>query len=135
MIMIENPLYRAHITSEPAFEDYEAWDDRHNEVVPWRRPVGWRPDADYIERFGTSKYFPPRTDGWYKSRSSAARRVKHLEALGYTAIVQRSAPVEWPADGEKTVHLTESQQMMRAIATLVEHKVIKSADELLGGRR
>lgn len=135
MIMIENPMYRVHITSEPEFETYEAWDDRTDEVEEWRRPVGWRPDASYIERFHTSKYFPPRTDGWYKSRSSAARRVKHLEELGYTAIVQRSAPVEWPADGQKSVNLTESQQVIRAIHTLVEYKVIPSADTILGGRR
>lgn len=128
-------MYRAHIVEEPEFEVYEAWDDRTDDIEEWRRPVGWRPDADYIDQFRTNKYFAPRTDGWYKSRSSAARKVKYLQELGYTAIVQRSAPVEWPADGEKTVNLTESQQVMGAIATLVEHKVIKSADELLGGRR
>lgn len=135
MTMIENPMYRAHIISEPEFETYEAWDDRTNDVEEWRRPVGWRPDADYIAQFHTNKYFAPRTDGWYKSRSSAARRVKYLEALGYTAIVQRSAPVEWPADGEKSVTLTESQKVMRAIRTLVNHKVIASADVILGDQR
>lgn len=99
-------MYRAQILEKPEFEAYYAFDDRSRhdyDVEEWYRPVGWVADADYIGRFGTDKYFEPDTDKWFKSRSSAAARVKLLEGMGYVAIVQRSAPVVWPARGQKAV--------------------------------
>lgn len=103
--MISQPMYRVQIIREPEFEEYSAWDERdgfRSESVH-ERPVGWEPSADYVERYRTNKFFEPSTDRWYKSRSSASERAKLLNAMGYEAIVQRSAPVVWPADGEKSV--------------------------------
>lgn len=103
--MISQTLYRVQIVEYPEFEEYYAWDKRHVEHsgIPWERPVGWEPTPDYTERFQTDKFFEPSTDKWYKSRSSAAERAKLLNSMGYVAIVQKSAPVVWPADGEKSV--------------------------------
>ena len=99
-----NELWRAHIIGEPEFEQYLAWDNRTGETdVPWGCPVGWEPSTAYLERFKTNKFFKPSTDKWYRSRSSAQRRVNLLESYGYLAVVQRSAPVQWPADGERSV--------------------------------
>lgn len=97
-------MYRAHIIDYPEFEAYTAFDERTGEeAVEWFRPVGWKASPDYIERFRTNKFFEPNTDKWFKSRSSAKRRVDLLNSMGYIAIVQRSAPVQWPKDGQERV--------------------------------
>lgn len=127
--MRENTLYRAHIVEYPEFEQYEAFDDREESGV-WTRPVGWTADADYIERFGTDKYFEPDTSKFYKSRSSAKARVDLLNSMGYEAIVQRSAPVEWPADGQERVSESSPLGVPEAIAVLKQAGIIQSADEL-----
>lgn len=130
--MRENTLYRAHIVEYPEFERYEAFDEREEGGV-WTCPVGWTADADYIERFGTNKYFEPNTDKFYKSRSSAKARVDLLNSMGYIAIVQRSAPVEWPADGQERVEAKQPVGVSEAIAVLKQAGVIQSADELFRG--
>lgn len=102
---MSQPMYRAQIVERPEFETYWAFDYRNHygDSSEWHRPVGWEASPDYIERFLTDKFFEPNTDKWFKSRSSAASRVELLNSMGYVAIVQRSAPVEWPWDGEKFV--------------------------------
>lgn len=101
---MSNEMWRAHVIEEPEFEQYLAWDERNGETdVTWGRPVGWEPSTEYVERFKTNKFLPPSTDKWYRSRSSARRRVELLEGYGYRAVVQRSAPVQWPAGDERSV--------------------------------
>lgn len=131
--MIEKPLYRTHIVSYPEFEEYLAFDDRNEpHTESWRRPVGWEASADYIEHYGTNKFFEPRTERWYKSRSSAADRAALLNSMGYVALVQQSAPVLWPADGQKKIDNSEARQITAAIRVLKRAGLIKSADELFG---
>lgn len=103
--LISQSLYRAYIVDAPEFEEYIAWDERYGEreEALWERPVGWEPDAAYVERFKSNKFFEPNTDKWFKSRSSAKARVDLLNSMGYVAIVQRSAPVQWPKDGQERV--------------------------------
>ena len=67
-------------------------------------PEGWAPDEEWVERFGKDTgdaFFWPKTDREYRSRSTATRLRKLLESYGATAIVQRSTPITWPADGEE----------------------------------
>lgn len=116
-------LYRAHIIEYPEFEDYivEDFSGRyggHNFAFEWQRPVGWEADAEYIERFKTTKYFEPDTSKWFKSRSSAKARVDLLNSMGYTAIVQRSAPVVWPAGDKDRVDESEVGEVLHAIGVL-----------------
>lgn len=131
--MLAQPMYRAHIIEYPAFEDYIAWDERGGsfEESEWTRPVGWEADPDYVERFKTNKFFEPNTDKWFKSRSSAKSRVDLLNAMGYVAIVQQSAPVEWPADGQEKVTSSDWDRVKRAVRELVDLGVIRSADEII----
>ena len=131
-------MYRTQIVEYPEFEDYTAWDDRglYGENTgrrweEWSRPVGWEPSDDYMEHYRTNKFFEPNTDRWYKSRSSAGDRARLLNSMGYVAIVQRSAPVQRPADGQKKVSSSESANVLAAIRTLVRAGVVKSADDLL----
>lgn len=131
--MITQHMYRAHIVEEPEWEEYQAWDNRLGDTweEPWHRPVGWRATPEYTERFDTNKFFEPSTDRWYKSRSSAAERVALLNSMGYTAIVQRSAPVVWPEDGKERVNDSEISRVNDAIRVLKRAGLIKSADEIL----
>lgn len=97
-------MYRAHIIDYPEFEAYTAFDERTGEeAVEWGCPVGWQAGPEYIERFKSNKFFEPNTDKWFRSRSSAKRRVDLLNSMGYVAVVQRSAPVQWPAGDELSV--------------------------------
>ncbi|MCX7491505.1 hypothetical protein OS127_03045 [Corynebacterium sp. P6129] len=129
-------MYRTQIISEPEFERYEAFDDNETYVhdgrryETWYRPVGWVASPDYVDHYKTNKYFEPRVSRWYKSRSSAAERAKLLNDMGYTAIVQRSAPIVWPKDGQKRVEVSEGQKLRSAINTLVAAGLISGADEL-----
>lgn len=116
-------LYRAHIIEYPEFEDYIArdWSDRyqgHTKEMWCRRPVGWQPDSEYLEHYETDQYFEPATDRWNRSRSSAKRRVDLLNSMGYKAIVQRSAPVVWPAGDKDRVDGSEVGEVLHAIGVL-----------------
>ncbi|MGV0336218.1 hypothetical protein [Corynebacterium kroppenstedtii] len=130
--MKENSLYRAHIVDEPQFERYYAFDERYpGERIEWGKPIGWEPSAEYVERFKTNKWIEPATDKWFKSRSSAAARVKLLEDAGYRAIVQKSAPVQWPNGDVKAVNESDASEVLDAIKVLIRHGVIRSADDVL----
>lgn len=130
--MKENSLYRAHIVEEPQFEAYYAFDERFpGERIEWGKPIGWEPSPEYVERFKTNKWIEPATDKWFKSRSSAAARVKLLEDAGYRAIVQKSAPVQWPNGDAKAVNESDASEVLDAIKVLIRHGVIRSADDVL----
>lgn len=130
--MKENSLYRAHIVEEPQFEAYYAFDERYpGERIEWVKPIGWEPSPEYVERFKTNKWIEPATDKWFKSRSSAAARVKLLEDAGYRAIVQKSAPVQWPNGDAKAVNESDASEVLDAIKVLIRHGVIRSADDVL----
>lgn len=130
--MKENSLYRAHIVDEPQFERYYAFDERYpGERIEWGKPIGWEPSAEYVERFKTNKWIEPATDKWFKSRSSAAARVKLLEDAGYRAIVQKSAPVQWPNGDVKAVNESDASEVLDAIKVLIRHGVIRSAGDVL----
>ena len=70
-------------------------------------PEGWNPAPEWVERHGRdtgSAFFWPNTeDREFKSRSSARRLKNLVESYGATAIIQRSAEVVWPADGQEYV--------------------------------
>lgn len=132
-------MYRVQIIEYPEFETYTAWDDRplyrNGPDRHWsecRRPVGWEPAADYIEHFKTTKFFEPDTDRWWRSRSSAGDRARLLNNMGYVAIVQRSAPVRWPADGEKKVDVSDNARVAAAVRTLVRAGVLRISDGKVG---
>lgn len=129
-------LYRAHIVEYPEFEEYLAVDNPGTEYAEesWEwRPVGWEADAHYIEKFRTTKWLEPDTNKWFRSRSSAKRRVDLLEAAGYRAVVQQSAPVVWPAgDATRVEPASDRQRARAAIRTLIELGIVDSADHLLG---
>lgn len=133
--MSKDYMYRAQILDYPEFEEYEAFDSsgRYGEGTTremWHRPVGWVASEDYVERYDSDKFFEPSTSKWYKSRSSASDRVKLLASMGYTAIVQRSAPIIWPAGDAERVDDSAGREIQTAIRTLLAAGVIKSADEL-----
>ena len=124
-------LYRAQIIGYPEFEEYEAFDYRYEPFeTTWEKPVGWEPDEDYIHCFKSNKYFEPDTSKFYKSRSSAKARVDLLNSMGYRAIVQRSAPVEWPADGKEKMQSGQALEVAKAVGVLKRAGVIQSADEI-----
>jgi len=100
----EQRLFRTQILEYPEFETYYAFDERTGqESIEWTRPVGWVASEEYVERFETNKFFEPDTSKFYRSRSSARKRTELLNSMGYVAIVQSSAPIEWPEHGEKSV--------------------------------
>lgn len=102
--MSDGRLFRTQILEYPEFETYYAFDERTGqESIEWTCPVGWVASEEYVERFKTNKFFEPATDRIYRSRSSARERAELLNSMGYVAIVQRSAPIEWPEHGEKSV--------------------------------
>lgn len=125
-------LYRAQILDYPEFEEYIAFDNRvtPGEEYVWERPIGWEPSEWYIERFKTNKYFEPDTSKLYRSRSSAKDRVDLLKSMGYRAIVQRSAPVEWPADGKEKIQSGQALEVAKAVGVLKRAGIIQSTDEL-----
>lgn len=134
--MARGCMYRAQIIEQPEWEEYLAFDDKPRYPGQpgqelWHRPVGWEASPDYIERFGTDKFFEPNTDRWYKSRSGAKARVDLLNSYGYRAIVQRSAPVVWPKEGEEKVSASEATRVRDAIRVLKDAGLIDSADEIL----
>ncbi|MGW4718913.1 hypothetical protein [Nocardia sp. NPDC004260] len=69
-------------------------------------PEGWDPDPEWIERFGRdtgAAFFWPKTDKEFKSRSSARKLKQLIESYGAKAIIQRSAEIVWPEDGQEHV--------------------------------
>ncbi|ORL01545.1 hypothetical protein [Prescottella equi] len=130
-------LYRVQITSEPEWEERPVWRDRtildergadstvRTEFVD-RVPAGWYPTGDYIENMGTNAWIMPKTEGRWFSRSSAAHRRRILEDVGFTAIIQRSAPIVWPEDGEEQVRLEvgPAERIADAIAVLQRAGII-----------
>lgn len=98
-------MYRVQIVDTPQFELRSCFDtDRdtgEQRYIDAPCPVDWYPHQDYIDRFGTDKWIEPKITSMWRSRSSAAMRRDLLNGAGYTAIVQRSAPVVWPADGQE----------------------------------
>lgn len=138
--MARDCLYRAQILEYPEFETYTAFDSRYwrrgvaTDQVKWDRPVGWVATQDYIGRFGTDKFFEPDTHKWFKSRSSAKRRVDLLQEMGYTAIVQRSAPVVWPREGQQVVQESEAGEVLAAARVLKKAGLVPSVEAVLDGR-
>lgn len=127
-------LYRVDIISQPEWEERWCFDTNHEgDRVEgyWPCPDGWEPHQEYIDRFGTSRWIEPALDKAWRSRSSAAMRRDILNAAGYLAIVQRSAPIVWPEDGNERVNDSEASQVAQAIRVLKRAGLIKSADEIL----
>lgn len=128
-------LYRVDIVSQPEWEERFCFDtdhegERHKTLE--HCPVGWEPHDDYIDRFGTDKWIEPLLDKGWRARSSAAIRRDILNDAGYVAIVQRSAPIKWPEDGQERVNSTEGKEIAAAIRVLKRAGLIRSADEILG---
>lgn len=67
------------------------------------QPEGWSADEEYVQRMRSDRFFWPSTDREYKSRSGAVARKKLIESFGARCIIQRSAPIVWPADGQEKV--------------------------------
>lgn len=115
-------LYRVQVIEYPG----ESWIETEHGSYPnpdWQ-PEGWAPDEEWIERFGHvtgARFFWPTTEKEWKSRSSAARRKNLIESYGATCIIQRSAPIAWPADGEAYVP-TRKQAADAFITELLEKK-------------
>lgn len=133
-------LYRVQITEQPEYEWREVWkneriDDEGNVERKYygaHVPTGWYPDDDYIEHMGTTDFIMPKTDGPWRSRSSAAARRDILVRAGFSAIVQRSAGIEWPAPGRSKVDESSAREVVRALKVLKRHGVISSVDDLVG---
>lgn len=116
-------MYRVQIIDTPQFElrpcFYTNRPTGKQVYIDALCPVDWYPNEDYIARFGTDKWIEPDTTGMWRSRSSAAMRRDLLNGAGYTAIVQRSAPVVWPADGQERVPaLADPRQVRDAVREL-----------------
>ncbi|MGW5518466.1 hypothetical protein [Nocardia africana] len=94
-------LYRVQIVAYPE----GSWnDDEYGSYKnPEWEPEGWDPDDEYIDRFGSSQFFWPKTNRDWKSRSSALKRKRLVESYGATAIIQRSSEIVWPSDGQEYV--------------------------------
>ncbi|MBF6368372.1 hypothetical protein IU469_22000 [Nocardia puris] len=100
-------MYRVQVTSWPQGSMRQ---DPHDPDCSYPdrswRPPNWSPSPQWVGRYGGDTgdaFFWPKTDRWYRSRSSAARLRKLLESYGATAIIQRSAPILWPHDGYEHV--------------------------------
>lgn len=131
-------LYRVQIIEQPEWEERICFDTHkygpdegeRYEVVD-HCPVGWEASEDYILHFHTDRWIEPATEKLWRSRSSAASRRDLLEAAGYKAIVQKSAPVEWPTEGQTSVNTSEIRQVTDAIKVLKRAGLINSADDLI----
>lgn len=132
-------LYRVQILDQPEWEERLCFDRRYNsDLEEWEThhdyfpcPVGWEPSDWYVGKFKTDKWIEPALDKSWRSRSSAALRRDILVEAGYRATIQRSAPIEWPAPGKKSVPESEVHQVKEAIRTLKRAGLIKSADDLI----
>ena len=132
--------YRVQITAQPEWEERICFNTyKHGPHAGERYyteemcPVGWEPNDDYIKQFGTSKWIEPNLDRAWRSRSSAAIRRDILEAAGYKAIIQRSAPIQWPADGEERISNSAASEVLDAMAVLSRAGLV-NVDDLIRNR-
>lgn len=136
-------LYRVQILDQPEWEMRECetfapFEPGSSEGI-WTVdelpcPVGWEPSEEYIKRFQTTAWVAPSTEKMWRSRSSAAMRRDILEAAGFHCIIQRSAPVQWPAEGQERIEESVASQILDAMAVLSREGLV-TADELLRGRK
>lgn len=134
-------LYRVQILEHPDWEQRMCF--RRNpsdepgapEILhePHLCPVYWEATPDYIDHFGTDRWIAPSTDKAWRSRSSAAMRRDILEDAGFRCIIQRSAPIQWPAEGQERIEESVASQVLDAMAVLSREGLV-TADELLRGR-
>lgn len=99
-------LYRVQIVEYP--EGALIADEKHpyyGEPDPDWQPAGWDPEEYWIDTYGrgSSRFFWPSTYKEWRSRSSAVKRKELIESFGAKAIVQRSARIVWPEDGQEYV--------------------------------
>ena len=132
--------YRVQITAQPEWEKRICFNTYKYGPRAGERyyteemcPVGWEPHDDYIEEFGTSKWVEPNLDKAWRSRPSAALRRDILESAGYKAIIQRSAPIQWPADGHECVDVSAAEDVLDALAVLSRAGLV-SVDDLIRNR-
>lgn len=130
--------WRVQIVEQPEWEERVCFDTVKygpHEGETFERvercPADWFPSADYIEHRGTDKWIMPKTEGPWRSRSSAAARRDLLNRAGFTAIVQRSAPIVWPDEGQERVDSSSAAEVIAALRTLKRHGAIRSMDEIL----
>ncbi len=100
-------LYRVQIVEYPKGAlKQSSYDPDHWYVdLDWQ-PEGWAPDEEWIERFGrdtAAQFFWPSTYKEWRSRSSAMKRKRLIESFGAKCIIQRSAEIVWPEDGQEHV--------------------------------
>ena len=87
-------LYKVVITEYP---DGSWWEDGvHRGLDPDWAPEGWEADADWIDRFNTTRFFWPSTKREYRSKSSAQARAKLIESYGAKTRIDRSSLITWP---------------------------------------
>ncbi|MEU9516826.1 hypothetical protein [Micromonospora sp. NPDC048169] len=87
--LLENPHYPGHLIENPGWQ-----------------PEGWAPDEEWVERYGRHTgrdFYWPSTRREWRSRSSAMKRKQLIESYGAKAIIQRSAEIVWPEDGQEKV--------------------------------
>ncbi|MEV6555922.1 hypothetical protein AB0M22_09410 [Nocardia sp. NPDC051756] len=85
-------------------------DPRCGEPDPDWEPQGWDPDEYWTDTHGrgSTEFFWPTTYKEWRSRGPAVKRKNLIESFGARCIIQRSAAIEWPEDGEEKVP-TEAQ--------------------------
>lgn len=82
-------------------------------------PEGWEATDEWIERFAHDRFFWPSTYKEYKSRSGAMARKRLIESYGAKCIVQRSARIVWPEDGQERIpERAEADELVRAVRAL-----------------
>lgn len=97
-------LYRVQIVEYPegALKRSE-YDPDYSYPDPDWQPEDWKASHQYTEMLGTDRFIWPTTYKEWKSRSSAMRRKQLIESFGAKAIIQRSAEIVWPEDGQEYV--------------------------------
>lgn len=99
-------LYRVQIVEYPdgALITDEN-DPRCGQPDPDWSPEDWAPDDYWIgaQGRGSDEFFWPSTYREWRSRSSAVKRKELIERYGAKAIIQRSARIVWPEDGQEHV--------------------------------
>ncbi|MGC5027057.1 hypothetical protein ACLQ3K_20100 [Tsukamurella sp. DT100] len=88
---------------EAAYHEHE-W--RGHELNPEWEPANWDPYADYLVRFGDTRFRWPAVRKYYLSRSSAVNRANLLEFYGAKVRLMRSLPIEFEERDFKHVHRT-----------------------------
>src|SRR4051812_5804376 len=74
---------------EPVYHPGEDDCDQRVPVPGWA-PPGWQPDANYVEKLGTSEFVWPSTQKVYRSYSGALKRARLIESFGAKAVIERS---------------------------------------------